>query len=106
KCFSPCPAILPHPPRDTWVGSPVHTIHMAGSGKPHGRDPWNRQRRAADRPGSGQVEEGTVTTATRDRQAATAHRRRGVRRVRAAGVTALLVGTVACSAAPALATAT
>jgi S1-C subfamily serine protease len=47
-----------------------------------------------------------VTTATRDRQAATAHRRRGFRRVRAAGVTALLVGTVACSAAPALATAT
>ncbi|HWI33953.1 MAG TPA: hypothetical protein VNS83_06540, partial [Lapillicoccus sp.] len=47
-----------------------------------------------------------MTTATRDRQAATAHRRRGFRRVRAAGVSALLVGIVTCSAAPALATAT
>ena len=47
-----------------------------------------------------------MTTATRDRQAATNARRvrpRGLRRVRAAGVAALLVGTVACSATPAFA---
>ena len=47
-----------------------------------------------------------MTTATRDRQAAKNARTvrpRGRRRVRAAGVTALLVGAVACSAAPAFA---
>ena len=47
-----------------------------------------------------------MTTATRDRQAAKNARTvrpRGLRRVRAAGVAALLVGTVACSTAPAFA---
>jgi S1-C subfamily serine protease len=54
--------------------------------------------------GSGQVEEATMTAATRDRQQATATRRPGrLHRARAAAVAAVLVGTVACSAAPALA---
>ena len=46
-----------------------------------------------------------MTTATRERQAAASvrpGRSRGLRRARAAGAAALLVGTVACSAAPAL----
>jgi S1-C subfamily serine protease len=52
-----------------------------------------------------QVEEARMTTATRERQAAASvrpGRSRGLRRARAAGAAALLVGTVACSAAPAL----
>ena len=46
-----------------------------------------------------------MTTATRDRQTAAGARpgrTHGLRRARAAGVAALLVSTVACSAAPAV----
>src|SRR4051812_28526421 len=98
--------MLPHRAGRRGPGSVV-------SHDPHGRlrdRSWGRTvESTSHRPGPGrrgEVEEATVTTATGDRQAAgTRAGRRArsgrLRRIRAAGATALLVGAVACSATPA-----
>ena len=64
------PAMLPHCARRRGRGSVVHTIRMARSRTAHGARPWNRPHTARDPGDAGQVEEATVTTATRDRQTA------------------------------------